>query len=364
MLEKCQEYNQELYLVMIDYEKAFDKINHRAMLQVLKKQGISGHAVSILEKIYQDATANVKGDPPGQKFKVERGVRQGDPISPKLFTALLEDVFRKCDFEENSGISIDGKFLTNLRFADDIGLVDQDPERIQRTLTELENKGRQVGLTINTSKTKVLTNDLEHDLFINGEKIEYVQEFQYLGQIISFENRQDKEIERRITNSWKAFWKLKAYLTSKEIQMKTKKRLFEMCILPVMTYGAQTWSLTKQQQNKLRVMQRAMERRMLKVTRRDRIRNEEIRRRTKLKDVITVATALKWKWAGHVIRRSDDRWSTRITTWYPREGSRRRGRQKKRWRDEFPTNWTQLAQDRKLWIQTTEEALSRVDGRG
>ena len=59
---------------------------------------------------------------------------------------------------------------------------------------------------------------------------------------------------------------------------------------------------------------------MIGITLRDKVRNEELRRRTGLKDVVTEAKHLKWKWAGHVIRRSDNRWSHKTTLWIPREG--------------------------------------------
>ena len=56
-----------------------------------------------------------------EKIRIKRGVRQGDTISPKLFTATLESIFRRLNWE-NKGVKIDGEFLSNLRFADDIFL--------------------------------------------------------------------------------------------------------------------------------------------------------------------------------------------------------------------------------------------------
>ncbi|CAG9137496.1 unnamed protein product [Plutella xylostella] len=107
------------------------------------------------------------------------------------------------------------------------------------------------------------------------------------------------------------------------------------CVLPVMTYGAETWCFTKGLIHKLRVAQRAMERAMLGVSLRDRIRNEEIRRRTKVTDIAKRISTLKWQWAGHVARRADDRWSTKVLEWRPRVGKRRVGRPPTRWSDDL-----------------------------
>ena len=72
-----------------------------------------------------------------------------------------------------------------------------------------------------------------------------------------------------------------------------------------MTYGAETWSFTMGLISKLSIVQRAMERAMLGVSLRDRLRNEEIRRRTKVTDIAQRISKLKWQWAGHIARRTD-----------------------------------------------------------
>ena len=68
-----------------------------------------------------------------------RGVRQGDTISPKLFTATLESIFRRLNWE-NKGVKVDGEFLSNLRFADDIFLGTETPQELQQMLQELSDE--------------------------------------------------------------------------------------------------------------------------------------------------------------------------------------------------------------------------------
>ncbi|GFS22254.1 endonuclease-reverse transcriptase [Elysia marginata] len=98
-----------------------------------------------------------------------------------------------------------------------------------------------------------------------------------------------------------------------------KKQVYGQCILPTMTYGCQTWSLTKIVGNKLKVAQRATERKILGIKIKDEIPCKNIQQ-THIKDVVLFAERQKWNWAGHLARMSDNRWTKRATEWQPRIG--------------------------------------------
>ncbi|XP_048000240.1 uncharacterized protein LOC125237293 [Leguminivora glycinivorella] len=110
---------------------------------------------------------------------------------------------------------------------------------------------------MNRAKTKLMTNRAKPRVTVDGQDIQYVDEYIYLGQIASFENRQSKEIDRRIENAWKSFWSMKALMKG-NLPLTLKRKLVDMCILPILTYGAQTWSLTEAEKSRLKICQRAM----------------------------------------------------------------------------------------------------------
>ena len=92
----------------------------------------------------------------------------------------------------------------------------------------------------------------------------------------------------------------------------------------------------------------------------NRIHNEDLRKRTNIKDATTLAKYTKSKWAGHVMRMDQNRWAHKTTTWDPRTGHRNVGRQKWRWADDlklhFGSNWTTKAKDRRQWKDLTASA--------
>lgn len=199
--------------------------------------------------------------------------------------------------------------LNHLRFADDIVLLEEDPKKLGYMLRTLAEKSRDVGLELNADKTKLMTYFSEANIEVYGGKLEYVKEYVYLGQIISPEDSMSKEINKRIACGWKKYWSLREIMKNKDLSMHIKKKTFNTCILPCMTYGCESWALTDKQRERLACTQRAMERSMLGTRLSDKIRNSEIRRKTKVTDIVTRIEHLKWGWTGHMLRCKTNKWS-------------------------------------------------------
>lgn len=170
---------------------------------------------------------------------------------------------------------------------------------------------------------------------------------------MSFKNKMSKVIDARVSAAWRSFWALKKFLLS-DLPMCHKRKLFDSVILPTFTYGAQAWSLSKAHERRLQTEQRAMERRILKISLLQHQTNENIRKITKFKDVLQKSRELKWDWCGHVQRREiDSRWSKCVENWIPNDGRRKRGHQLKRWNDDIERvglgRWRQKALNRNEW---------------
>ena len=112
--------------------------------------------------------------------------------------------------------------------------------------------------------------------------------------------------------------------------------------------------------------QSMMERIMLGITHRDRKQKTWIRQETSLSDIINAIRKAKHRWAGHISRLSDSRWTIRATEWTPRDWTRKQGRPKTRWRDDLTRQqigplWSRLAEHRHLGDRSRRLPLSRVN---
>ena len=262
-------------------------------------------------------------------------------------------MFRRLNWQDK-GISINGEKLSNLRFADDVGLLSSSLSELQDMINELQEESEKIGLKANMEKTKIIINSYatKGSIRIKGEELQTVDEIVYLGQQITMKSSRSGEIHRRISAGWIAFARYRNILKS-NIPICLKRKLYQQCIEPVITYGCQVWALNKGMENKLRTTQRSMERAIINVTKRDHITSKKIREISGMTDIISTIKKLKWSWAGHIARIKDNRWTQRTTEWMPIGYKRERARPMTRWEDEIikfmGVTWNRNAQNRKLW---------------
>ncbi|CAF4249111.1 unnamed protein product [Rotaria socialis] len=307
ILERTRECKIPLCMAFVDYEKAFDSIEINAVINALVRQNIPKQYIRTLLNINTGCSASFRLFNNNIAIPINRGVRQGDTISPKLFTAALEDVFRTLSWE-NRGIMVDGELLTHLRFADDIVLFAYDVKTVAEMLKELNEASTRVGLKINRTKTQAMKNGqyASENIKLDDDTILFVNKYTYLGQTITQDHKVEDEIRRRRSAAWFSFKNIE------EILKKTKNttlraHLFNSTILPVLNYGCEVWTMRESDKQKLQTTQRAIERRVLGIKLVQKIPNNIIRQRTKFKDAYIDALQRKFRWAGHVARREANR---------------------------------------------------------
>ena len=87
-------------MVLMDFNKAFDSINHTSMLTALKNQGVPNNYTELIREMYTGLKLRIRTDKEGSYFEARKGVRQDDPLSSTLFNCTLQEVFKKLNWEE------------------------------------------------------------------------------------------------------------------------------------------------------------------------------------------------------------------------------------------------------------------------
>ncbi|CAF2065175.1 unnamed protein product [Rotaria magnacalcarata] len=154
LAEKAKRNGTKIYNCFIDFQKAFDTIKHKIIWATLRSYGVDNKLVILLEKIYGKSRSAVRiGKGIGEWFQTTVGTRQGDPLSPLLFITYLERIMDKTTAKFN-GVNISGTYVNNLRFADDIDLINENHSILQKHLEQITKTAEEAGLLINIQKQK------------------------------------------------------------------------------------------------------------------------------------------------------------------------------------------------------------------
>ena len=244
-------------------------------------------------------------------FRTTVGVRQGCVLSPTLFNIFLERIMTDALNDHEGTVSIGGRNITNLRFADDIDGLAGREEELADLVERLDKTSTAFGKQINAEKTKLMTNNtngFSTDIRFNGEKLDCVNRFKYMGAIIADEGSKP-DILARIAQATTALAKLKTIWNDRNIALSSKIRLMRSLVMSIFLYACESWTLTTDTERRIQAMEMRCLRKLLGITYRDHISNEEVRNRTRQatrphEDLLTTVKRRKLKWYGHITRSS------------------------------------------------------------
>ena len=158
-------------------------VDHNKLWKILKEMGILDHLTCLLRNLYagQEATV-ITGHGTTDWFQIGKGVCQGCILSPCLFNLYAEYIMRNTGLEEaQAGIKIAGRNINNLRYADDTTLMAESEEELKSFLMKVKEEREKVGLTLNIQKTKIMASGPITSWEIDGETVEAVSDFTFLG---------------------------------------------------------------------------------------------------------------------------------------------------------------------------------------
>ncbi|XP_077177278.1 succinate dehydrogenase assembly factor 2, mitochondrial isoform X1 [Paroedura picta] len=251
-MEKAREFQKNIYFCFI---YAFDCVEHNKLWQVLKEMGIPEHLICLLRNLYACQKATVRtGNGITDWFKIEKGVRQDCILSPCLFNLYTEHIMRKVGLDESQiGIKIAGRNINNLRYADDTTLMAESKEELKSLLIRVKGSAK-VGLKSNIKKMKIMASGPLHSWQIDGEEIEVVTDFIFLGSKITADGDCSKEIKRRLLLGRKAMANLDSILKSRDITLPMKVLLVKAMVFRVVMYGCESLTIRRPSVKELRLL--------------------------------------------------------------------------------------------------------------
>lgn len=364
------EYEIPTQMLFVDFKAAYDSIIKEKMYEALRVMGIPRKIIRLVKMTLNDTRCAVKiNGEISESFEVKRGVRQGDPLSTLLFNAALELTIRK------SGINRSGTLLNKshqcLAYADDILLIARSRKKLEEVAGDLFKTAKQIGLQINKSKTKYMElknkqgenrqNNLRVQMGEEGvQEFEEVEEYMYLGVLITNKCKEEREIDLRIAKGSRCAGSVNRIIRSKNVSRNTKLRIYKTILRPTVLYSSETWTMTKKTQYSLEVWERKVLRRIYGGKKVDgvweRRTNAEIYELYNEPNITQVIKARRLQWLGHMERLPDER-IVKEVRWRIPEGRRKRGRPRKKWweavkedlKEKGGHNWKQIAKDRERW---------------
>ena len=335
LAERAVEMQKDMYVCFIDYEKAFDRVKHGELINMLERIGADGKDVRMIENVYwnQKAAIKIEGEQ-SEWVDIKRGVRQGCVMSPDLFSLYGEFIMREAEGE--GGVKVGGQNVNNIRYADDTVLIADGEEKLQRLLQNVHTASEEKGLSINVAKTEcmVMTKGKERvrcELNLNGERIKQVDQFCYLGSWITADARCEREIKYRIEEAKRAFNEMKCLLKNRNLSLLSRKRMVKTYVWAVLLYGCETWTISRNMEKRLEAAEMWMWRRVLNVSWTERVRNERILERMDTeRELLKTIRKRQLQFLGHVMR-MEGLESLSLTGRI--EGVRARGRQREKYMD-------------------------------
>lgn len=359
LMEKNWEYGKDLVMTFIDIEKAYDSVPREKVWETMVKKRLGREMLEMVQAMYNNCVSRVL-TPVGKTewFRNKTGLRQGSVLSPLLFIMVMDEIVKKT--KEAYG----DKEMKILLFADDVVIWGKNSKEVQEQLDVLNENIEKYGMKISTDKSKTMVMSRgerqgKGTVKIGSQSLEIVDSFKYLGSELMQNARLDMEISRRVQQSNAFYQSVRKLVWSKEVPRKSKELMYKLYYVPILIYAAESWTLTSRQESRIQASEMKFLRSMIGKTRKDRMRNEDVRNEVGIGKLTERIEKSKLRWFGHVKRMEENRIPRQMLE-AKLEGKRPRGRPRTRWIESVKSSIKKRNLD---WDKIVEEEWWKERGR-
>ena len=255
LIDISKSQKTKFYCAFIDFKQAFDKVWRNGLWEKLLKTKINGKCLRIIKNMYNNIKSRVSTrEGASAFFPCETGVRQGENLSPLLFSIYLNDLSTYLEIHNAPAVECE-TYAENiyiytklfiLLFADDTVLFGLTKEDLQTTLNVFENYCDEWRLTVNIQKTKVLVFSSGRipknlNFFFKNQEIEIVTEYKYLGVYVARSGSFLRAKKHIVDQANLALFSLLRKIRTLGLPIHMQIDLFDKMVKPVLLYGCELW---------------------------------------------------------------------------------------------------------------------------
>ncbi|CAD7083972.1 unnamed protein product [Hermetia illucens] len=278
-MEKHREKHRLLYIAFLDLEKAFDRVPHELIWYALRQHLVPEELVRWVQLLYHDPKSKVQSMAGvSNPLRASVRVHQGSALSPLLFVVVMDTVTR--DIQRPAPYT--------LLYEDDVFLTSHSKNDLEQLVQKWNDRLTQHGLRLNLNKIEFLTTDPHETgaITVSSSDLSRTERFKYLGSTLSTNGELRYEIASRVNAAWMKWRFTTGVLCDRRINERLKSIIYRNVIPPVTHYGSECKPTIKDNEPRLAVMETKMLRWTSGVTRFDHIRNEDIRDRYRVAQIV------------------------------------------------------------------------------
>ena len=335
IIEKHREFNRETYMIFIDYEKAFDRVDRQKLWMIMRKRGIPEHLIQVIKELYNNTQICISGSV-NVLETVNAGLRQGCSLSPILFNLYLDEALREWkNLLTSYTLNLNNnEYVLTMLFADDQVVIASSEDELQLATHKLNQVVSNFNMKISTKKTKVLAfrgkEQARCKIVINNEMIEQVSTFKFLGCTMSI--YQEDDIAKKVEKFNFINGTIRRTLKNK-VRKDTMLKFYKVMSIPTITYGSETWTINNKNKKRIQSAEMRFLRSVAGYRLTDRKRNIEIREELNVGELNEKIKTYRDKWKTHLGRMNQNRIPKAMYRYRP-TGKRGLGRPRSRWKDQ------------------------------